>query len=74
MHHLAFIFLVGMRFVTWGSEPTAYASRCGRCGTTAPFTLKKGMRFITFFFVPVIPISGVSNVLVCPTCKAKYKQ
>jgi hypothetical protein len=74
MHHLAFIFLVGTRHVTWGSEPYTQPMRCGRCGTVAPFARKKSMQFITFFFVPVIPISGVSHLVVCPTCKAKYRE
>jgi hypothetical protein len=32
------------------------------------------MRFITlFFFVPVIPLSGVRSMLQCPACKTRYQ-
>jgi hypothetical protein len=32
------------------------------------------MRFITvFFFVPVIPLSGVKSMLQCPACKSRYQ-
>ncbi|MEP6925190.1 MAG: zinc-ribbon domain-containing protein [Pyrinomonadaceae bacterium] len=48
--------------------------RCGQCGTQTQFIEKSGMRFITLFFiVPVIPISGVSKLIQCPNCKARYQ-
>jgi hypothetical protein len=32
------------------------------------------MQFITLFFViPVIPLSGVKNIVQCPNCKARYQ-
>lgn len=65
--------IIGTKFFSWGSEATA-PMRCGQCQTVASFTQKKGMRFITLFFViPVIPISGVKQLAECPTCKAKYQ-
>jgi hypothetical protein len=66
--------IIGVRFFTWGSGRTANAMHCGQCGTIAPFVLKKGMRFITvFFIVPVIPISGVTHIAQCPTCGTRYQ-
>ena len=71
---MAFFFIIGTHFFTWGSELTPTPMRCGQCGTVAQFKLKKGMRFITLFFiVPVIPISGVSQLAQCPSCKARYQ-
>jgi len=65
--------IIGTKFFSWGSEATA-PMRCGQCNTVAPFREKKGMRFITLFFViPIIPISGVKQLAECPTCKAKYE-
>lgn len=65
--------IIGTKFIVWGSQLAAYASRCAQCGTEAPFILKKGMRFITLFFViPVIPISGVSEMVQCPNCGTRY--
>ena len=69
-----FIFIVGTRFFTWGSEHSPQPLRCGKCGATGQFTVKSGMQFITLFFiVPVLPISGVKKLLECPTCKARYE-
>jgi hypothetical protein len=67
-------FIIGTHFFTWGSSATAKPVRCGRCGAVANFPLKKGMSFITLFFViPVIPISGVKNIVQCPNCRARYQ-
>ncbi|HEX6624424.1 MAG TPA: hypothetical protein VF064_11975 [Pyrinomonadaceae bacterium] len=69
-----FIFIIGTRFFTWGSEPGAQTTRCGQCGTVGVFTHKKGMRFVTLFFIiPVLPISGVKHLLQCPNCGTRYE-
>ena len=66
--------IIGIHFFTWGSGRTAESLRCGVCGTIAPFIMKKGMRFITLFFViPVIPVSGVSQIAECPNCKTRFQ-
>ena len=67
-----FIFIVGTRFVTWGSEPSGQLLRCGNCGTAGDFIRKTGMRFTTFFFIPVIPASGKKQLLQCPTCGTRF--
>jgi hypothetical protein len=69
-----FFFIVGTKFCAWGGERTPEQMRCGQCGTVANFILKKGMRFITaFFIIPVIPISGVQHLMQCPTCGTRYQ-
>jgi hypothetical protein len=69
-----FIFVIGTRFITWGSEPTGQTMRCAQCGTVGVFNGRKGMRFVTLFFIiPVLPVSGVKRLLQCPTCKARYE-
>ena len=66
--------IIGTRFFTWGSEQTPQPWRCSKCGHAGPFKAKKGMRFITIFFViPVIPISGVKHMAQCPNCSTKYE-
>ena len=65
-------FIIGMRFVTWGSSGSGRQMRCGQCNTVGEFVDKKGMRFITLFFIPVIPISGTKHLLQCPTCGTRY--
>jgi PHP family Zn ribbon phosphoesterase len=66
--------IIGIRVFFWGSELTAQPMRCAKCGYAGPFSLKKGMRFITVFFViPVIPISGIMHVTECQQCNTRYK-
>jgi len=68
------MFIIGTHFFVWGSQRTAHQMRCAQCGTVAPFVLKKGMRFITLFFIiPVIPISGVNRIAQCPNCGTRYQ-
>lgn len=67
-------FVIGTKFITWGSQKTNDMIRCSQCGTVAQFTEKSGMRFITLFFVvPVIPISGMNKMIQCPNCKARFQ-
>lgn len=68
------MFIIGTRFFTWGSDRTAEMMHCGTCGATTQFIRKSGMRFITLFFViPVIPISGATQLQQCPQCKTRYQ-
>ena len=68
-----FIFIIGMRFVTWGSETTGQQMRCGKCGTVGQFIDKKGMRFITLFFIPVVPVSGTRHLWQCRACGTRFR-
>jgi hypothetical protein len=66
--------IIGTHFFVWGSDRTQEAMHCGNCGTIAPFVAKKGMRFITLFFViPILPISGVRHLIQCPACGTRYQ-
>lgn len=68
-------FIIGTKFFSWGSDLTVQPMRCSQCNTVAPFIIKKGMRFLTLFFIiPTIPLSGVRNMVECPTCGAKFQQ
>jgi hypothetical protein len=67
-----FFILIGTRFVTWGSEPSGQQMRCGKCGTVGGFVNKTGMRFITLFFIPIIPVSGTKHLLQCTACGTKF--
>ncbi|MBV9787873.1 MAG: hypothetical protein JOZ51_06860 [Chloroflexi bacterium] len=65
--------IIGTHFFAWGSDRAGQVSHCAQCGTVAPFIIKKGMRFITLFFIiPLIPISGVKHMLQCPNCGTRY--
>ena len=69
-----FFFIIGTHFFSWGSERSSNDMRCGKCGTVGAFIRKQGMRFLTLFFiVPVLPISGIKNLLQCPACGTRYQ-
>ena len=66
--------IIGTHFFSWGSELTPDPFHCAKCGAMTRFIMKKGMRFITLFFViPVMPISGVKEMLQCPNCGTRYQ-
>ena len=66
--------IIGTRFFVWGAQRCAEQMRCGRCGALSNFIMKKGMQFITVFFViPVFPISGIKHMVQCPGCGARYQ-
>ena len=66
--------IIGTHFFSWGSQVAPEQIRCGKCGTVANFIRKQGMLFITLFFIiPVVPISGIKNLLQCPNCRTKYQ-
>jgi DNA-directed RNA polymerase subunit RPC12/RpoP len=70
---LAFI-IIGVDYLTWGSEQTEQPIQCGTCGQYMRFIKKKGMRFVTiFFFIPIFPVSGVTHLVECPNCKTRYQ-
>ena len=69
---MIFIFIDGTRFVTWGFGPSGQTMRCGNCGTVGELVNKTGMRFITLFFIRVIPAGGRKQLLECPTCGTRY--
>ena len=70
---LAFV-IIGMDYFTWGQERTPQPIQCGNCGTLTNFIMKKGMRFVTiFFFIPLIPASGITQLIECPNCKTRYQ-
>jgi uncharacterized Zn finger protein len=68
-----FFFIIGTHFFSWGSERTPQM-HCGKCGTVSNFIIKKGMRFITLFFIiPIIPLSGVKQMVQCPACGTRFQ-
>jgi hypothetical protein len=66
--------IIGTHFFCWKVGLTQEAWRCGNCGTGTPFAIKKGMRFLTLFFViPVLPLSRVKHLIECPSCSTRYE-
>lgn len=66
--------IIGTRFFVWGSTLTPQQMHCAQCGAMRNFVMKKGMRFITLFFIiPIVPISGVKQLVQCPNCSTRYE-
>jgi len=45
---------------------------CPRCGGDRRYRRRAGRRFITLFFIPFIPLTGVGEHVRCTTCRARY--
>ncbi|RYX85692.1 hypothetical protein EON83_04970 [bacterium] len=66
--------IFGIKFWAWGSSTTQRIWKCWKCGFEGQFIEKKGMNFITLYFViPTIPVSGVKTLVECPRCKTRYE-
>jgi len=59
----------------WGNRPTLVERRvfpCPVCKTTTDSIHLRHRRWITFFFVPVIPISSSYETVACQKCKSSF--
>jgi hypothetical protein len=45
---------------------------CRRCGGDREYRHRAGRRFITVFFIPLIPLARTGQHVQCLTCKARY--
>lgn len=45
---------------------------CQRCGGDRQYRLRAGRRFITVFFIPLIPLNKVGEHVQCATCGTRY--
>ncbi|MGD0553469.1 MAG: zinc-ribbon domain-containing protein [Streptosporangiaceae bacterium] len=45
---------------------------CRKCGGDRNYRLRSGRRFITVFFIPLIPLNKVGEHVQCATCKTRY--
>lgn len=45
---------------------------CPTCGGDRPYRHKAGRRWFTLFFLPVIPLGRVGEMVRCGTCRTRY--
>src|SRR4051794_13031667 len=45
---------------------------CRKCGGDRGYRHRAGRRFITVFFIPVIPLTKAGEHVRCDTCKTRY--
>ncbi|WP_158566912.1 zinc-ribbon domain-containing protein [Actinomadura craniellae] len=46
---------------------------CHRCGGDRAYRRRAGRRWFTLFFLPVIPLGRVGEVIECRTCRARFQ-
>jgi hypothetical protein len=45
---------------------------CQRCGGERPYRRRSGRRFVTLFYMRVIPLAKVGEHVQCATCRTRY--
>jgi hypothetical protein len=45
---------------------------CPRCGGDRQYRHRSGRRFLTLFFIPVIPLTKAGEHVQCTTCRTRY--
>lgn len=45
---------------------------CPRCNAERTYRLQAGRRFVTLFFIPLIPLTKTGQDVQCTTCKTRY--
>jgi hypothetical protein len=45
---------------------------CKRCGGDRRYRLRRGRRFLTLFFIPLIPLNQVGEHVQCLSCQTRY--
>jgi hypothetical protein len=45
---------------------------CRKCGGDRDYRRRAGRRFVTLFFIPVVPLSRTGEHVQCVTCKTRY--
>ena len=45
---------------------------CPRCGGDRRYRRRAGRRFLTLFFIPVVPLTRAGEHVQCTTCRARY--
>lgn len=62
-------------FLILGTAPvrkigkTVIRRNCPRCNDIRNFQEVSVRQFLSFFFIPIVPISKATSIYVCPTCK-----
>jgi len=45
---------------------------CPRCGGDRQYRRRAGRRFLTLFFIPLVPLTRAGEHVQCTTCRARY--
>jgi hypothetical protein len=47
---------------------------CPRCGGDRQYRTREARRFFTFFFIPLIPLTRLGQVVECDTCHKQFEE
>jgi len=47
---------------------------CPHCGGDRAYRLRSGRRWLTLFFVPVIPLARIGEAVECKTCRTRFNR
>jgi hypothetical protein len=66
-----------MLFIIWGLRVIYRTIAqgvffCRKCGGDRDFRLRVGRRFVTVFFIPLIPLNKTAEHVQCTRCKTRY--
>ena len=65
--------IIGIRMVrTLVKNGLRVRKQCGKCGLLSDMQEYRWRRWLTLFFVPVIPLSKGESVLMCERCDASF--
>jgi tetratricopeptide (TPR) repeat protein len=69
-----FIFIVGTRTIVSNDHDSTRVvrTRCPQCGQEAEIVSKSFREWVTFFFLPVFPITGKRRFSECSNCHAHF--
>ncbi len=56
----------------WASTLEQGEFLCPKCGTTKTYQRKVARTFMTLYFVPLIPISGLHEFVICRGCRQRF--
>jgi uncharacterized tellurite resistance protein B-like protein len=57
----------------WASTRLKGVFACPNCESTEQFRLRASRPFLTLYFIPVLPIGGLSEYVECRRCKTSYE-
>lgn len=56
----------------WASTLEQGEFLCPKCGTNKTYQRKVARTFVTLYFVPVLPISGLHEFVICRGCRQRF--
>lgn len=68
---MVFLIIFGTRGVTYTTKNGEF--HCPNCDVTRPYAQKRVRRFLTLYFLPMIPLDVLGEYVECEHCKDTYK-